>query len=184
MKIKGQKIEGANIEIIPIPRGNGRDDVIFMVEAILDMDPFYKTCPVPMPPLRKIKNVNTPQFNDENYLKAVRRHSELRLAWMAITALKATEGLEWETIDLDDPSTWLLFKTELKDSGFSDIEIMRITNGVVSVCNLNDAKIEEARERFLVFRQEQEDALSCQADELNSTLSGKPVEPSGSDPQE
>ena len=164
MKIKGKKIEGPNREIIPIPRGEG-DDIILVVEAILDMAPFEKLCPPPKPPMRKIEGVDIPNVTDKNYLKKIDRYSERRMAWMVVTSLEATEGLEWETVDPADPSTWAGFKDELHDAGFSDVEVNRVIGGVISVNALSEHKIEAARERFLHLQQARRDASSSQKDD-------------------
>src|SRR4030042_3160573 len=148
MKIKGKKIEGANIEIIPILRSEG--DIFLKAQAILDMNEFDKMCPAPKPPKRKIGTEDVPNLKDVNYLKALDLHAENRLNWMIITSLKATEDLEWETIDLGDSSTWRNVRKELKDSGFTEFEINRIIAGVMTANSLNEAKLEEARERFLL----------------------------------
>jgi len=152
MKIKGKKIEGANIEIIAIPRGSG-DDIILKARAILDMAPFEKMCPPPRPPMRKIDGVDVPNLRDKDYQQQVNKYAEKRMAWMTITSLEATEDLEWEKVDAGDPSTWLYLRLELKEAGFSDIEVNRIIAGVVSANALSEAKVEEARERFLLLQQ-------------------------------
>jgi len=54
MKIHGKKITGPNIEIIVIPRGDERDDIILKVQAILDMEPFETMCPRPEPPVKRL----------------------------------------------------------------------------------------------------------------------------------
>ena len=152
MKIKGKRIEGVNVEIIPIPRGDG-PDIIFEARAIQDMKPFEKMCPLPNPPKRKINGVDVPQLKDPNYLKALEKRAEQRMVWMVLTALEATEGLEWEDVKIDDPSTWQQLEPELRNSGFSAVEIQRIIAGVINVNALSEAKIEAARERFLLSRQ-------------------------------
>ncbi len=155
MKIKGRKIEGPNIEIIPIPRAM-KKDIIFLAKAVLDMKPFEAMCPTPLPPVKVIKGgEEIPNLQDKGYLKSIENLSTKRLAWMVLTSLQETEDLEWETVDLSDPSTWGLFRKEMRDSGFSDIEINRVITGVINVNALNDDKIEAARERFLLTAQEE-----------------------------
>ncbi len=154
MKIKGKKIEGPNREIIAIPRGMG-DDLIFIVSAVMDMSPFEKMCPAPAPPLRKIDGVDVPNLKDAAFLKLLDQHSTKRMAWMVITSLEGTEGLEWETVDAGDPSTWLLFRDEMTSAGLSEMEVNRIVAGVISVNALSESKIEAARERFLLLQQVQ-----------------------------
>jgi len=154
MKIKGKKIEGPNREIIAIPRGDG-DDIVFIAEAILDMEPFEKMCPAPLAPKRKIDGVDVLNLKDSGYEKAVEVYATKRLAWMVLTSLEATSELEWEKVDLSDSSTWLNFREEMHEAGFSDIEINRVVAGVVSVNALSEDKIEAARERFLLSQQVQ-----------------------------
>jgi hypothetical protein len=154
MKIKGKKIEGANVEIIAIPRGEG-EDIILKARAILDMSPFEKMCPPPRPPMRIIDGMNVPNLKDKDYQVQVHKYAEKRMAWMTITSLEATDGLEWEMVDVGDPSTWLLIREELTGAGFSDIEVNRIVAGVVSANALSEAKIEAARERFLLLQRGQ-----------------------------
>lgn len=156
MKIKGKKIEGVNVEIIPIPRGNG-PDIILKAKAVMDITPFEKMCPTPKPPLRKIEGVDVPQLKDSNYLQQVTRHAEQRMMWLIITSLEATEGLEWEKVKADDPSSWIQLKEEFKESGFSNVETQRIIGSVVSVNCLSEVKVEAARERFLLSEQVQEE---------------------------
>ena len=156
MKIKGKKITGVNVEVIPIPRGNGAD-IILKARAVMDTAPFDKMCPIPTPPLRKIDGVDVPQLKDRNYLTQVTRHSERRLAWLIITSLEATEGLEWEMVKADDPSSWIRVREELKAAGFNAVEVQRIIATVIGVNSLSEVKIEAARERFLLSEQVQED---------------------------
>lgn len=154
MKIHGKKIEGPNIEIIPIPRAMG-EDIIFKAQAVLDMGPFESMCPTPVPPMKKLASgENIPNLQDKGYLRSIENLATKRLAWIVLTSLQATEDLEWETVDLSDHNTWGLFRKELRDSGFSDIEINRIVAGCISANALNDDKIEAARERFLRTAQE------------------------------
>lgn len=177
MKIKGKKIIGPNREIIPIPRGDG-NDIIFVAEAVLDHSVFDKLCPLPKPMYKKIDGIDIPDLDDKNYLKKVQTYSEKKTAWLILASLKATEGLEWEQVNLNDPSTWLLFRKELNNSGFSDLEVNRIINGALSAQGLNDAKIEAARDRFLRHQQARLNALSCLKGGKNSMLSGEPVKDS------
>lgn len=163
MKIKGKKIEGPNQEIIAIPRGIG-DDIILIVKAIQDMTPFEKMCSSPVPPMRKIEGVDVPNVKDKKFLKAIDRYVEKRMAWMVITSLEATEELEWEKVDSSDPSTWMFFKDELKEAGFSDVEVNRVIGGVVSVNALSESKVEAARERFLLLQQVREESSSQKDD--------------------
>lgn len=148
MKIAGVKIEGPSVEIIPILR-NGKE-IFLKAQAVLDYEPFYQICPIPMPArIMKPGGEETADLNDKDYIKKRSVHSSLKFEWMFLTSLSATEGLEWETVDMSKPETWKNYDQELKDGGFTEAEVLRITMAITQVQGLTNDKIEEARKRFL-----------------------------------
>lgn len=148
MKIAGKKIEGPNVELIIIPRGESQ--IVFKAQAVLDFSDFDKLCPAPVAKVKMFPGGKTIQdVESPEYKKELTKYSEKRIAWLYLQSLKSTEGLEWETIDMSNSDTWNNFDSELKSAGFSAIEIMRITSGIMSANSLNETKIEEARNRFL-----------------------------------
>ena len=150
MKIKGQTISAPNVAILAIPRQNG-EDIIFKARAILSMDTFDKLCPEPEPPTIKYPDGRTvPDFKDKNYKKRIDELGELRMAYMFIESLRATEDLTWDTVNYDDPSTWLNYKKELQDAGFNHIEVQRLQGLVFEANALDETKFKEARERFIL----------------------------------
>lgn len=155
MRIHGKKIEGANEVLIVIPRASSTD-IVLKARAVLDMEQFEQMCPSPEAPRKTLaggKEVSN--LKDPGYLQQVDNYSVLRLSWMVLTSLEATEGLEWETVKMDDPTTWNNFRKELIAADFSNVEINRIVADCINVNALNEDKIEEARERFLREAQEQ-----------------------------
>jgi hypothetical protein len=153
MKYKGKKIEGKNVEIIPIPRPDG--DVIFIAEAVTDWDEFEKIVPEPeVPMILKPGGIKIEQTNDKNYLKKIEEHNLLRTTWIVLKSLQATSELEWETVNMKDPKTWTNYERELKESGFSPIEIGRIIKGVMAANALDEDMIDAAKADFLAIREE------------------------------
>jgi hypothetical protein len=71
---------------------------------------------------------------------------------MIIKSLEETEGLEFESIKLDDHTTWTNVYKEFKDSGLCDMEITRLIDGVMEANSLSDERVEEARSRFLASK--------------------------------
>ena len=157
MKIQGKKIEGANEIVIVIPRSSSAD-IILKARAVLDMAPFEQICPPPEAPKKMLpggrESIN---LKDPGFLKQMSNYSVKRLSWMVLTSLEATEGLEWDKVDMADPTTWNSFREELTEAGFSDVEVMRVVADCINVNALNEDKIEEARERFLLETQEQDE---------------------------
>jgi hypothetical protein len=157
MKLNGKKLEGPNEVTIVIPRGSG-EDIILKARAVLDLDDFEELCPLPTPPSRRMAGgQDVPNLKDPGYVAALQRRATMRLNYIVLSSLTATEGLEWETVDIGDSSTWDNFQVEMKDAGFSPIEIQRVVAEVINVNALNEAKIEEARQRFLLAAQEAQD---------------------------
>jgi len=166
MKLGGQT-PCQNLVIIAIPRGNDAA-IIFKAQAIMSMAEFDKICPAPKPRTKKLPNGQmSEQRNTPEFKKALQEYAEMRMAWMVLESLKATPELEWETIDPDQPSTWANYKKELKDAGFSDYELLRITQGMIDANCLNEDLINEARQRFLSPPQLDE-ASQSQLDEAPS----------------
>jgi hypothetical protein len=149
MKLNGKKISGPNIVTLYLPRG---DDVVLEIkcQAVLDYEPFLKLCPSPKPPEKLLKGgARVPDFENPRYKAQVAEFSTFKTHWMFLQSLKATVGLEWETVDMADASTWKNHEKELIDSGFSDIERQRMFNACMEANCLNETKLDEARERFL-----------------------------------
>jgi len=148
MKLQGRQIKGPNMETIVIPRGD--DYIVFKAQAVLDYEPFEKMVPEPKPPgvIRRGETVATPNYEAPEFKAAMKKRGMLKYAWMVIKSLEATEGLEWEVINLQDSSTWDKVDEEFKASGFTPLEINKIYEGVLSANGMNEDKLEQAK-RFL-----------------------------------
>lgn len=147
MKINGEKIS-KNREYIVIPRPDGR--VVFTAVPVSDMGEFDVM--VPEPVAKTIRRPGKPAYKDvesQEYKDALANHNRLRVSWIILKSLEATEGLEWETVKMDDPSTWNNFESEMEESGLTRPEIQRVINGVMSANGLNQEKIDQAMEDFL-----------------------------------
>lgn len=149
MKIRGKKIESKNIEYCVIPRSVG-EDIVFKCTPVLDLSDFDKLVPEPrapwkiLPGNKRVQDIDSPAYKNMN-----EKRNEKRISYLIIKSLEATEELEWETVKINDSDTWKNYETELKDSGFSIMEINRIINAVMTANCLNETKLEEARENFL-----------------------------------
>lgn len=149
MRIKGKTFDTPNYELIIIPRPDG--DIIFKAQAVLDFEKFNQLVPVPNPPTITYAGAKgpVPDFKDKAYLEALNERGRKRFNWILIQSLKATEDLEWDSVDENNPQTWENVETEFRKAKFSEVEIGRIFNGVLSANSLDEDRIEEARKRFL-----------------------------------
>lgn len=171
MKMNGTTISGPNIAYAVIPRPSKKVDevdsegkvtgskivsgnLVFTASAVLDDTNFEKLCPRPRPPLVTrpggISSLNT---EDEDYKKAMNVWGANKVNWIILESLKATETLQWETVDLSDYTTWVNYRKELQDSGFSVGEVKIILAAVWEANALDEQKLDAARESFLSTKQ-------------------------------
>lgn len=148
MKINGRKLSGANVEWVIIPRSDG--DLVFKATAVLDASRFDTLCKEPKAPLVS-KPGKKPErdFNDPEYKDELETYGRKRWAFIFLETFRYSDGLEWETVNYDDPNTWLNYESELKEAGFTNSECQLLYKGMAVANNLNQEKIEEARNRFL-----------------------------------
>lgn len=182
MKFKGAK-PGPYTDYVVIPRAGQK--FVFELRAVLSYEPFDKLVPQPKPPIVSRPGIgDSANVEDEGFIKQLTNYNLLRNAWTYITAIRHTEGLEWETVDYANPNTWVDWDKEMSASGFSDGEIVHLMKRIWEVNGQNEEKLEEARQSFLRTLTVQENtSQTSQRDEQNYTLSGPLPPPSGSNPQ-
>jgi len=174
MKLNGKTLFGPRIEVIVFPRQDG--NLVFKAQSVLDYDPFEKICPQPQPPVRMLPG-GIKSFNTESpeYEEKLEEWATKKWDWMMLKSLEATEKLEWDTVNMEDPSTYGHYRDEMKAAGLSPAEISRIQALVVDSCGLNQIKIDEATKAFLAGQGQEQEDKSSPSSEVNSTPSGEPV---------
>ena len=174
MKIAGKKLDGPSIEVVVIPRQSG--DLVFRARAVLDYADCDKLNPTPQPPKTLLAGGGVQEnVEDPNYQKSVDEWATRKFYWMLLESLKATDDLEWETVEMQNPATWENYKSEMQEAGLSPGEIGRIEMCVTDACGLNQSKIDEATNRFLAGQAQAPNAGSSRSSELKSTPSGVPA---------
>ena len=149
MKINGKTISKPKNEIVVIPRDE--EDFVFEVQAVLDFKQFEAVCPEPQPVTKtnqktgqSVKNTSHPV-----YTEALKKYNENRINFMIIQSLSATAGLEWDKVDLSDPSSWKEYEGELRDCGLTEYEMSLIVRAIMKVNGLSEEIYNEAKKRFL-----------------------------------
>lgn len=174
MKVNGRSINGPTEEVVVIPRRDG--DLVFKAAPVLSYEDLDKLDPRPNPPIKVYpggKQVENPE--DSGYKTKLSEWSTRRYNYMVLKSLSATEGLEFDTVDLSKPETWGGWRQEMQDAGFSNLEIARIEAIVIDACGLNQIKIDEATKRFLAGPGQGQENASSQNTEQSTTPSGDPV---------
>ena len=148
MKIGGVEVTKCE-EVLVLPRKNEEQNLVFKAVAVASMDEFEELCPKPKPPMRlKAGGVREPHISPE-YMKEVEAWSQRRYAFICLKSLEPSD-IEWDTVDLKQPSTWSKWIEELQEAGLSDVELQRVQTLVLDANSLNEAKLKEARESFLL----------------------------------
>ena len=173
MKIGGQKISGLHEEILVLPRGP-EDVIVFRAQAVQDFDEFEKLCPEPKPPGKRTKDGFVPNPDDVTYRSLLQSHGEKRIAYLVLCSLEPSK-IEWDTVDISNPKTWMNYVKDFKSAGFSTIEINRIIGAAMAANALDEAKLQQAREVFLRGRVQEASMSSGQVAEQGSSPSGAPV---------
>lgn len=147
MKIKGMDLTKPYEIVVVIPRDPS--PAVFKVRAVRDLDAFDKIVPpVKAPMIRRPGKAAETNEADPEYRKAFNRRGLQYQAWINLMCLSATEGLEWDTVKLDDPSTYINYVDELS-ANFTPFEVNRILEACNQVMGLSEKHLAEARERFL-----------------------------------
>lgn len=174
MKIAGREIKGPNRVTLVIPRSQG-EDIPIIAQAIVDMDEVDNYLAVPKPPaIQKAGRDIEYNHADKGYVDQLAQYNIKKMAWIVLKSLEPS-NIEWESVDMENPSTWLNYQKELKEAGFSDIEVNRICNACMEANALDERKIEAARQAFLRGQAEAEKDTSGPSTPVKNTSSGKPA---------
>ena len=155
MKYKGKTVEGKNVEVLVLLKGE--DQIVFQAESVPSYEEFEKLVAEPTPPTRMRPGGATEEFReDPTFQTLLKEYAEKKTNFLIITSLRVTEELEWDTVNFDKPDTWGNWRTELEESGFSEIELVRIMKIVMQANSLDDDLLEQARQSFLAEQRQQQ----------------------------
>lgn len=136
-----------NEELLVIPRGNQL--IPFKAQGLPDMKAFEDQVKAPEPPKKHVKDQGwVYDYDNDNYKKDREIYDRRRFAYITVFSL-APSNIEWDTVKLDVPGTWVCWEDDMKKAGFSQIECNRIFNLCLEANSLSDAKLRKAREDFL-----------------------------------
>jgi len=174
MKIGGIDPSTLPTEVIVVFT-RGTHEIVFRARGVPDYVEFLKLCPEPTAArVHKPKEGWVDNVDDPAYREMVRTHGLKRLAWLIINSLEPSE-IVWETVKLDNHSTWIGWEDEMKASGFNQVECNRIQALVFEANSLDEGKLEQARESFLRGQQPEPKDISGQSTAPESTPPGKPA---------
>ena len=173
MKIGGVEVQGPAEEVLVLPRPTAQD-IVIRCKAVLDMAPFEAMVPVPKAKPVLMAGGFKPNDKDPGYIQQMSDRDEMRFAYIAIKSLEPSE-IEWEKVKMGEPNTWRFWDQELRDAGLSSIEINHVIVCIMSANSLDEAKLEKARESFLLGLAEPQAKSSGPDSGPKSTQPGEPA---------
>lgn len=171
MKIGGVDPKTLSNEVLLVlPRGE--TDLVFRARGLRDMDTFNAQCPQPKPPGKLTRDGFVPMPDDPTYQNVLGEWAKKRLGYIILHSLKPSD-IEWDTVKEDDPRTWGNWEKDLRDGGLSEIECSRVLAAVMEANALDEEKLKQAREIFLLGQAQASQASSGLATEQVSSSSGE-----------
>lgn len=143
------KIGGIDPKTLPtedylvLPRGEGQ--LVVRAHAVPDMEAFAALCPIPKAPGKLTKNGFVPDEEDEGYKSLIAKHNR---QWLGYVVINSLLEVQWDSVQPDDPSTWVNWETDLKNAGLSVIERKHVLSLVMGCNSLDEQKLQAARELF------------------------------------
>ena len=125
-------------------------DFEFIAKAVDIDDPLLEAIKEPQAPIiQRPGKADIRDTSDAGYVKSMDDFSTKRTGFFVVKSLEATEGLSWDTVDINNPETWGNYFTELEGAGFSKIEIGIIIKNITDANMISDEYLKKAREDFL-----------------------------------
>lgn len=130
------------------------NDIRLWAQAVTDFDTLEKMLPEPLPPVaigkggEKVYN-----HKDPGYKAQLMTYNMRRLAYIIIHSLGPSH-ITWDTVDLEDPTTWLNYVEDFKNAGLNMIEINLVCKACMEANALDEEKLDKARQLFLRGRVE------------------------------
>lgn len=180
MKVNGIVLDTMRLVEVYLPIAGGKA-VEFKFRPLRADENFENVLTKPEAPVKVGKGgVKHANIEDKFFKQAVADWVTKKLDWEFLTSISATEGLEWETVDMGNPDTWKNWRDDAAKV-FGNAELNKLFGGFLDAQYLTEEVMEKARERFLTGRRELLEESQSQTGEVASTASSKPVNDSESD---
>jgi hypothetical protein len=152
MRIGGRTVAGPKTGLLVIPREDG--DIVFKFVGVTNDSGFEEICPPPKPPRKHVVKLETTidDYDDPNYIVKRREWDMAKTEWIFLQSI-APSNIEWDSVKMDDPSTYKNWRDDLKNAGFSINEVNTVYDTFFATNILTDKMLNEARSRFLASQE-------------------------------
>lgn len=154
MRIGGIEVNGPPEGLLVLERPTYM--IPIKTQAVMSLDEFERKCVEPKPPVKTTKSGDVLNFLDKGYISQKVNHARQKSAWIVIKTLEPSK-IEWPSVDMEKPNTWVKYQDDLRNAGFSVFEINRIIALVEETNCLDESKLKWAREVFLQGQQQLQD---------------------------
>lgn len=166
MKIAGQTIAmNTTVPVVAVARGD--KELVLECGTVTKehWDAFDKLVPEPVMPnmLVRGKDGEQPDPTNEYYLEAMDKYREQRYQYTVLCSLLYTNGLVFDTVNMDKPETWTNVFTELAEAGVLVPEINRIVSAIYEAQGITQDKVDKALDSFYQRQKEVQAQLSADA---------------------
>lgn len=151
MRIGGVTVEGVNECVMVLPRPG--DDIIIKAKAVDNWDEFTKLCSEPKPNAILTRDGKKDDLNAKDYLDQLEVYAARKMGYLVVKSLEPS-NIEWLTVEMDKPSTWINYESDFLASNLTQIEINMIADLVMEANQLDDEKLKEARDSFVHGQQQ------------------------------
>ena len=172
MRVGGVTVTAPVEELLVIPRGD--TNLVFIAKALDNMDEFDALSPKPEPPGKFTKDGWVPEPDHPDYRTILEHYGIRRLAYIVVRSLEPS-NIEWDTVDISNPKTWVNWETDLRNAKMTGIEIDKVLQLVIETNSLSEAKLKKARESFLLGQALATAESSGRQIEPTITQSGEPA---------
>lgn len=151
MRIGGVTIDGVNECVLVLPRPG--DDIVIKAKAIDSWEEFNNLCPEPKPNAILTKEGKKDDLNAKEYLSQLEVYAARKMGYLIVKSL-APSDIEWPSVEMDQPSTWINYEKDFLAGNLTQIEINKIGDLVMEANQLDDEKLKEARDSFVRGQQQ------------------------------
>jgi hypothetical protein len=174
MKVNGIQLQGLRTIEVYLPV-NGGEVVCFKFRPLRSDENFEDVMPRPKAPTRILPGNKVMHATDDpTYKKMLGEWIVKKFNWEFLKSIDVTEDLHFETVDLNDPSTWDNWRKEMMEY-FGEGLTVKVFQGYLDAQYIDEEQMEKARARFLTGRQTRLEAVQPQTEEVANTPSGEPA---------
>lgn len=148
MKVNGKSLDAPRIVKVYLPiADNGA--VEFKFRPLRGDEEFEKILTRPKPKAKKKPGGEVfHDTNDPAFKTALAEWVSKKLDWEFLTCISATDGLEWETVNMSDPNSWKNWRSDM-EKVFGTAEINAVFQGFLDAQYISEEVMEKARAAFL-----------------------------------